>query len=210
MPIAFTRDTRVLFIGDSITDCGRFDDPQQLGFGYVRLIWEILLAKDPATAPTIFNRGTSGHRVPDLAARWEQDVLALEPDVVSIMIGINDVWRQFDGRGVGVMLDEFRTTYDGLLGRTLSALPSCKLVLCEPTVFWPPAQDAELGQSLLKPYVQTVNDLAEDFAVHAVVALHDAFNDARAVRPDVDWASDGVHPSTAGHMLIAEQWLNAI
>jgi acyl-CoA thioesterase I len=209
MAIAFTQETRVLFIGDSITDCGRTADPQGLGHGYVRLIFETLLARDPATAPTIINRGISGNCVPDLVGRWDRDVLAHEPDVVSIKIGINDVWRQMDSRG-GVLIDDFRRLYDQVLSRTLSALPACKLVLCEPTVFWPPAVDAERGQALIKPYVQAVNDLAADFAVHAVVPLHDAFNDARAARPDVDWASDGVHPSSAGHMLITHHWLNAI
>lgn len=210
MPIAFHPDMRLVFIGDSITDGGRLEDREGLGHGYVRLIREITLARDPATAPVVFNRGTSGHRILDLAERWERDVIALAPDVVSIKIGINDVWRQFDGGGVGVMIDEFKSTYDGLLSRTLSALPSCKIVLCEPTVFWPPAQQAELGNRLIKPYVQAVNELGDAFAVHAVVPLNSAFERARAARPEVDWATDGVHPSTAGHMLIAERWLDAV
>ena len=210
MPIAFHPDMRILFIGDSITDCGRQSDVEGLGDGYVRRIREITLARDPATAPIVINRGTSGHRIPDLAERWERDVIALEPDVVSIKIGINDVWRQIDGIGGGVLIDDFKSTYDALLTRTLSALPSCKLVLCEPTVFWPPAERAELGQALIKPYVAAVNELADAFAVHAVVPLHSAFERAHAARPEVDWATDGVHPSSAGHMLIAERWLDAV
>lgn len=210
MPIAFHKDMRLVFIGDSITDCGRLADPEGLGSGYVRRIREITLARDPATAPIVINRGTSGHRILDLAERWDRDVIELAPEVISIKIGINDVWRQFDGIGGGVLIDEFRKTYDGLLSRTLSALPACKLVLCEPTVFWPPAMQHELGHALIKPYVTAVNELAEEFAAHAVVPLHAAFESARAVRPDVDWATDGVHPSSAGHMLIAEEWLSAI
>lgn len=214
MPIAFHKEMRLLFIGDSITDCGRLADPDGLGTGYVRLIREIALARDPATAPAVLNRGTSGNRVVDLAARWDSDVIALEPDVVTIKIGINDVWRQFDGNGViygeGILIDEFKRTYDTLLSRTLAALPACKIVLCEPTVFWPPAPQAELGQQLIKPYVDAVNELGDAFAVHAVVPLHHAFERARAARPEIDWATDGVHPSSAGHMLIAEQWLEAI
>lgn len=210
MPIAFHKDMRLVFIGDSITDCGRLTDPDGLGSGYVRRIAEITLARDPATAPTVINRGTSGHRVPDLADRWDRDVIALEPDVVSIKIGVNDVWRQIDGQGGGVLIEEFKTVYDSLLSRTLAALPSCKIVLCEPTIFWPPAERAELGQALIKPYVEAVNALGDAFAVHAVVPLHHAFEKARAARPEVDWATDGVHPSSAGHMLIAEQWLEAI
>lgn len=210
MPIAFHKDMRIVFIGDSITDCGRLEDPEGLGSGYVRRVREITLARDPATAPLVFNRGTSGHRVPDLAARWDRDVIALAPDVVSIKIGINDVWRQFDGRGEATLIEEFKSVYDALLSRTLAALPACKVVLCEPTVFWPPAEQHELGQTLIKPYVEAVNALGDAFAVHAVVPLHGAFERARAARPEVDWATDGVHPSSAGHMLIAEQWLEAI
>ena len=210
MAIAFHKDMRLVFIGDSITDCGRNDDPEGLGFGYVRRIREITLARDPATAPDVINRGISGHRVPDLAERWDRDVIQLEPDVVTIKIGVNDVWRQIDGNGQGVLIDEFKTVYDQLLSRTLAALPACKIVLCQPTVFWPPAAQHELGQQLIKPYVQAVDDLGDAFAVHAVVPLHTAFEKARAARPEVDWATDGVHPSSAGHMLIAEQWLEAI
>ena len=65
------------------------------------------IARDPATAPVVINRGTSGHRVPDLAARWDRDVIELAHDVVSIKIGINDVWRQFDGRGEATLIEVF-------------------------------------------------------------------------------------------------------
>ncbi|MGF1634518.1 MAG: SGNH/GDSL hydrolase family protein [Phycisphaerae bacterium] len=210
-PLSFTRDDRLLFIGDSITDCGRNNDPEHLGQGYVRLVRDALLARDPAAAPQIINRGTNGHRVPDLAERWDRDVIAADPTVVSIKIGINDVWRQLDTPGLGVPIEDYTATYAGLLERTRTALPGAKLVLCEPSVIWPRASPTPTrGNELLQPYVHAVRALGEQFGVAAVVGLHGAFVSARSARPEVDWAPDGVHPSPVGHMLIAHTWLKAV
>src|SRR5690606_33196065 len=87
---------RWVFIGDSITDCGRRDDSEGLGNGYVRLIRDHLLARSPARAPQVINKGISGDRILELSARWEADVIAAHPTVLSIKIGINDVWRQLN------------------------------------------------------------------------------------------------------------------
>src|SRR4051812_7048232 len=95
MPITLTARTRLLFIGDSLTDCGWKTDPEQLGAGYVRLVRDWLLAASPATAPLVLNRGISGNKIPDLQQRWKSDVLDLAPDVLSVFIGINDVWHSF-------------------------------------------------------------------------------------------------------------------
>src|SRR5688500_11041895 len=93
MSLKFTRETKLLFIGDSITDAGWQGDREALGAGYVRLIHDLLLARDPAAAPNVINRGISGNKITDLAARWQRDVIALDPDMLSVMIGINDVWH---------------------------------------------------------------------------------------------------------------------
>ena len=90
MALQLTRETKLLFIGDSITDCGRRTDPETLGDGFVRIIRDHLAATDPASAPQIINTGISGNRIPHLAKRWDADVLAHAPDVVSIMVGINE------------------------------------------------------------------------------------------------------------------------
>jgi len=137
-------------------------------------------------------------------------VLTHDPHVLSVKIGINDVWRQLDGTQPGVLIDEYRATYGELLARTRRALPACRVVLCEPSVIWPPASPDGRGQALLGPYVAAVRELATSVAADAVVPLHAAFARARAARPDVDWAPDGVHPSGAGHMLIAAEWLRAV
>ena len=205
--MTLTRDTRFLFLGDSITDCGRREDaPDHLGAGYVRTARDWLLARDPAAAPTVLNRGVGGNTVLDLESRWDRDVIAERPDVLSVMIGINDVWRQLDGLAPGVLIGPFTDTYRRLLEQTRRALPECRLVLCEPTVIGPPVPGD--GNGLLLPYVQAVRDLATRFDA-TLVPLHDPFRAAERARPDVAWAPDGVHPSPAGHALLARQWLAA-
>ena len=205
MTLAISRTTRLLFIGDSITDCGRVADPDALGQGYVRLVRDWLQCKDPPTCPVVINRGISGDKVTELAARWKPDVLEQKPDVLSIKIGINDVWHALGG-GPGVSIEQYTSVYRDLLQQVKKALPQCKLVLCEPSVIWRPAAE---GNALLQPYVRAVNDLAREFGAQCVVPLHGAFVRAREARPDLEWTLDGVHPSSAGHMLIAREWLKA-
>jgi acyl-CoA thioesterase-1 len=209
MTIRITNRTTLLFIGDSITDCGRASDrEQQLGNGYVRLVRDWLLARDPANAPNVINVGTSGNKIPDLQKRWDQDVIANAPDVVSVKIGINDVWHGLnpDWRP-GCPHDEFVAGYRDILSRLRRGLPECLLVLCEPSVIDPP-QDAR-GNELLVPYVCSVHELAREFSADCVVPLHRAFVQARNARPDVAWTTDGVHPTPLGHMLIARTWLDS-
>jgi acyl-CoA thioesterase-1 len=206
--ITFTPQTKLLFIGDSITDCGRRECPEQIGNGYVRLIRDSLLAASPATAPGVINRGVSGNKIGDLEKRWQRDVLDLSPDVLSIYVGINDVWHGlFPGRE-GTTIDRFIAGYRDILARTRDALPNCRLVLCEPGVIWPPVHEA--GNEKLAPFVRAVHETAAAFSADHIVPLHGAFNDARAARPEIHWTTDGVHPTSAGHMLIAHTWISAV
>ena len=208
--LPLSRDARWLFIGDSITDCGRRDDPQKMGNGYVRLIRDWLLARSPAEAPQVINRGVGGDRVLELAARWQEDVIALHPNLLSIKIGINDVWRQLNPASAasGVKIDEYTATYEKLLSDTIAADPNVKIVLCEPSVISPP--QPRNGNETLRPYVEAVRGLAGKFPGHVacVVGLHEACLAAEKAQPDVVWWEDGVHPSSAGHMLLARTWLD--
>lgn len=206
MPIRLNPKTRFVLIGDSITDCGRGGDPEGLGWGYVRLIRDYLRAKDPAHAPEVLNRGVSGNKVTNLRDRWTKDVLDLAPNVLSVMIGINDVWHGLNPGGTGVDLDTYRKTYADLLAQVKDKHPACTIVLCEPTVISPPANAK--GNETLKPYVAAVRELAEQQKA-ILVPLHEVFLDAATARPDIDWHTDGVHPTSSGHMLIARQWLEA-
>jgi lysophospholipase L1-like esterase len=204
MALPLSRDSRWIFIGDSITDAGRRQCPEAVGSGYVRDVRDWLRSSVPALAPQVLNKGISGNRISDLQRRWGEDVLAFDPQLVSIKIGINDVWHGLTG-GEGTSIEKFQETYADLLGRLKAACPETTIVLCEPSVIWPPAP-AE-GNELLKPYVEAVRDAAADFKVRAIVPLHRVFEKAGSERPDIEWTPDGVHPSSSGHMLIARSWL---
>ena len=131
------KDQVILFQGDSITDCGRSRDGAnpnvRLGDGYVLMSAASLLAAKAEDGLKIFNRGISGNRIVDLYARWKCDGLNLQPDVISILIGVNDTWHEFGSRN-GVEVPRFEQFYRMLLEWTLQARPGVKLVLCEPFV----------------------------------------------------------------------------
>jgi len=206
MALPLSREARWVFIGDSITDCGRRDCPDALGKGYVRLVRDLLHAAYPAFAPEVINKGISGNKITDLQSRWDEDVLALKPDLVSIKIGINDVWHGLgEDPSRGTTIENFRAGLDDVLRRLKEGFPQATIVLCEPSVIWPPAPAQ--GNECLQPYIVAVREAAREFQAKCVVPLHGAFVRSREVRPDIDWASDGVHPSSSGHMLIARTWL---
>jgi acyl-CoA thioesterase I len=208
MALPLSRESRWIFIGDSITDCGRVACSEAIGSGYVRAIRDWLRASVPALAPQILNKGISGNTISDLKRRWEADVIAHDPQLVSIKIGVNDVWHALTGVGEGSSLERFRETYAGILDQLRTSCPQTTIVLCEPTVIWPPAPAH--GNDMLKPYVAIVQNAVIQFGARGVVPLHGVFEKARSARPDIDWAPDGVHPSSSGHMLIARSWLASL
>lgn len=206
MPLDLQPGQTFLFIGDSITDCGRRTDPEGVGHGYVRMIRDYLYAKDPARAPRVINTGISGNKVTDLQKRWKEDVIDHAPDVLSIKIGINDVWHGLRKENPqGVPIEKFVEVYHVILRQVQGALPKTKIVLCQPSVIEPPAPPE--GNSALQPYVRAVNELKREFGAAALVPLHTVFVNARRIRPDIPWTPDGVHPSSAGHALITRAWL---
>lgn len=197
---------RILFQGDSITDCGRLRDdldsssPEALGGGYVRVI----SSKLEGAGHKILNRGISGNRVVDLYARWKPDALHLKPDVLSILIGVNDTWHEFN-YGNGVEVDRYAAIYRMLLEWTKAVLPDVQLVLCAPFVL-PCGHVTPDWRKEIDQRRAVVEALASDFgAVH--VPLQDAFDAALADLPAESWAADGVHPTPAGHELLADCWL---
>jgi acyl-CoA thioesterase I len=190
---------KIIFIGDSITASNKNTDPERLGNGYVRMIKEVL----PEDMKVI-NKGVNGHRVTDLAFRWERDVIDLEPDLLSVSIGINDVWRQLDSPDLNqVDVSKFEEVYRELL----SQLPaSTKLVLMEPTIIKENPQSQ--GNQMLIPYVEVVRKLAVEFDA-VLVPTHDVFIDHLTKKPDVSLTTDGVHMRKKGNELMAKAWLKA-
>lgn len=186
-----------------MTDCQRERrDPFAQGVGYVHLIAEYMAAENAGNL--VLNRGISGNRVLDLVERWDDDCLDLEPDLLSILIGINDVWRHFDG---GLLIDHesIRGHYRSLLDRVSALSP--RLILMEPFLI-PSSPEKAVFRPFLEPVIQIVRDLAIDYDA-ALVPLDGLFAAACSWRPAGFWAEDGVHPTEAGHRLIADAWLHA-
>lgn len=190
---------KIIFIGDSITASNKNTDPERLGNGYVRMIKEVL-----PEGVKVINKGVNGHRVTDLAVRWERDVIDLEPDLLSVSIGINDVWRQLDSPDLNqVDVSKFEEVYRELLSQ-LS--PATKLVLMEPTIIKENPQSQ--GNQMLMPYVEVVRKLAVEFDA-VLVQTHDVFIDHLTKKPDVSLTTDGVHMRKKGNELMAKAWLKA-
>lgn len=207
--LTFHRDQTLLFIGDSITDCGRrTDEPEKIGSGYVRIVRDSLLARDPANAPRVVNMGISGNKMGDLEKRWQRDVLDARPDVLSVYVGINDVWHGLTPGREGTRIEDYVRGYRDVLTQTRDALPACKFVIVEPSVIW--LAEHPHANDVLQPYVAASRAIAKEFGAVATVPLHGAFVAANATRPDVAWTTDGVHPTSIGHTLIARTWLKSV
>jgi acyl-CoA thioesterase-1 len=198
-------DDRILFTGDSITDSGRNrDKSEDIGyFGYVPITAAHLQARLAAPGLKIFNRGIGGNRVCDLLKRVDADLLALKPTVVSILIGINDTWRRYDS-GDATDAKAFERDYRAVLEKIERQLEA-RIILLEPFVLHTPADRAKWREDL-NPKIDVVRKLAVDFGAE-LLPLDGLFAQAATQAPGAYWAEDGVHPTAAGHALIAETWL---
>lgn len=192
------RPPTVLFAGDSVTDCGRRDDPRGLGDGYVQR-----LADSPALTRTrVVNRGVSGDRVEDLLRRWERDVVSESADVVSILIGINDVWRRYDSNDP-TAVEAFARGYRRLLSSLASR--GTAIVLVEPFLL-PISAEQEQWREDLDPKIDAVRALATEFSC-VLVPADEALGALAALEGAGSLAPDGVHPSARGHEALADLWL---
>jgi lysophospholipase L1-like esterase len=184
----------VVFAGDSVTDCGRRDDPAGLGDGYVRMISDDLGER----RPRIVNAGISGNRAADLAGRWSADVLSHGPALVSILIGINDTWRRYDENDP-TSAAEFEASYRSLLDPL-----TCPVVLMEP--FLLPVNDGpQEWREDLDPKLEVVRKLAVEYGAILVPTDVELTRQAAAAGP-ATLADDGVHPTAAGHRALADLW----
>ncbi|WP_459558170.1 SGNH/GDSL hydrolase family protein [Lacunimicrobium album] len=206
----------VLFQGDSITDAGRKKDEEsqstpnmQPGFGggYAWMTAAALLTAPKGDTLKCYNRGISGNKVHQLAERWDKDCLDLKPDVLSILIGVNDIWHHLNGHYEGTV-ETYETDYRALLTRTKEALPETKLVICEPFVLrcgaindkWFPMFDG---------FREVAAKLSQEFDT-LFVPFQSLFDEAVKYAPPEHWAGDGVHPSNHGAALMATAWLRTV
>src|SRR4051794_31282305 len=199
-----------LFQGDSITDGNRTCDNDWnhvMGHGYQYIIASKLWYDFPKKDFHFFNRGISGNKVPDLAARWQQDTLDLKPDLLSILIGINDTSASING-DKNFTPEQYETEYRALLQQTKQQLPDVQFVLCEPFIL-PVGKVKEKWDEYLngvQKRQQVVKKLADEYNT-IYVPFQDAFNEALAKAPAEYWIWDGIHPMPAGHELMAREWI---
>jgi len=200
----------ILFQGDSITDTGRNrEDPDWLGRGYVTMIGgRILLEKTPGDW-MIYNRGISGNRTCDLLDRWQEDCIDLQPTILSLYIGVNNTWRRYDSDSP-TPADVFASELDQLLDSAFANTPATpeRSILIEPFVLGTEENnkahwiEEDLGEKQV-----IVRQASERYGT-LFLPLQSLFDAALERAPAAFWAPDGVHPSTAGHGLIAQNWLD--
>ncbi len=198
--LIFKPGAKILFQGDSITDGnrGRSKDPNHiLGHGYVFVIAARHGAAFPEAQLDFFNRGVSGNTVLDLQRRWKEDVLDLRPDVLSVLIGVND-------RGKGVPLEQYEEVYDQLLSQAREANPDLKIVLGEPFL----KTSGPVVEDMLKRQA-IVARLAKKHGA-ALVRYQQAFEEAAKRAPADYWVWDSVHPTYRGHQIMADEWERAV
>jgi lysophospholipase L1-like esterase len=204
MPV-FHKDDVILFQGDSITDGGRQREGNDynhiMGQDYGYIIAGQIGLQFPDRNLLFINRGISGNTVTALAARWQSDTLNLKPNFLSIIVGINDTL-------FGESVDDYEKTYDKLLSDTIAALPSVKIVLGEP--FLLPVGNYKNNYSShlsdVKKRQDVVANLADKYHL-PIIHFQKAFDDACQLAPADHWSWDGVHPTYAGHALMAREWL---
>jgi lysophospholipase L1-like esterase len=204
----------LLFQGDSITDAGRSrfssgpNSPEGMGFGYPRMIMDHIREDDPDQLLQFYNRGISGNRIQDLAGRWPQDTLRLEPDLISILIGINDTWNYLY-MGLGSSPEGFRRIYQQILKSTRETRPNSTLVLCEPFMLLAGEVTEEWNEDISQRQ-SSVRELAEEFNA-TYIPFQSALD--RAVSEGVpahQLLEDGVHPTHRGHRLLADCWIKNV
>lgn len=212
--IALKKGDVVLFQGDSITDAGRKKDDagsnnaSALGNGYAMIAASELLLKQAEKNLSMFNRGISGNKVYQLAERWEKDCLEVKPNVVSILIGVNDYWHKHNGRYDGTV-KKYRDDYTALLERTKRVLPGVKLIIGEPFAVTGIKAVDQTWYPEFNEYRAAARHIAAAFDA-VFIPYQSVFDKAQKTAPGVYWTHDGVHPSLAGSRLMAQAWLEAV
>ncbi len=200
----FKNGDKIVFAGDSITDAHKLNTNDRLGEGYVRLIRDALTAFEPQDRYTIVNAGISGNTSRDLLARWEQDVTALRPDVVFCMIGINDVWRHFDGLAEPDALVS-EEEYEKNLREICKKAKGCRQFYLITPYFMERNRQDEM-RMLTEKYAAVMRRVAEENGV-GLLDAQEVFDEYMVARPGQSIMWDRVHPGAVGSMLLARMIL---
>jgi lysophospholipase L1-like esterase len=211
----FQEGQTVLFIGDSITDCGRRGDAAPYGNGYVRAAIDLITARYPERQIRYVNTGIGGNTVADLRARWQEDAIAHRPDWLSVKIGINDLHRTLECVGAppetphSVPPERFEPLYREIL-QLAREKTSARLILIDP-FYISTTTDGRQGEVLqrLPAYLEIVHRLAEEYDAISV-RTHEAFQEQLRYRPASQFCPEPVHPNLAGHLVIAHTLLRQL
>lgn len=201
---------RILFQGDSITDCGRdHNNDSILGRGYAHLVEAALGYSEPGKH-TFINKGISGNRIVDLYARIKRDIINYKPDVMSILIGVNDVWHELKESPNGVDADKFFKIYSMLIEEIKEALPNIKIMILEPFVLkaCSTEENWEYFSTETKKRGEMAKKIAEKYNL-PFIELQNGFDHLAQLAPNDYWLGDGVHPTAKGHEFIKNEWLKA-
>ena len=212
MALVLKDGEKIVFIGDSITDCFRRTEERPLGRGYVKFFADLVMIREPEKKITIINRGIGGNTVVNLRDRWEDDLLRHQPDWISVMIGINDLHRFLRATPESVPPDLFAKTYREILERTKQGLPGCRIVLLEPFYISADCSQASLRGEVLRTmpdYLHAVRQLAAEFGAR-LVETHGIFQALiKTHDPDI-LCPEPVHPYPVGHLVIADHLYRAL
>ena len=201
---------RILFQGDSITDAGRsWENDANLGRGYPLLVEAELGFAEP-NQHIFINKGISGNRIVDLYARIKRDIINYKPDLMSILIGVNDVWHEVGDNPNGVDADKFFKIYSMLIEEIKEALPNIKIMILEPFVLEGGATSEhwDYFKSEAAKRAEMARKIAKKFSL-PFIPLQEGFNELAKCAPNEYWLGDGVHPTSKGHEFIKNQWLKA-
>lgn len=201
---------RILFQGDSITDAGRARDNNEfVGFGYPLLVKAALGLECPG-AHEYLNRGISGNRIVDVYARIKSDIINLKPDVMSLLIGVNDVWHETGEDPNGVDAEKFFKIYAMLIEEVKEALPGIKIMIMEPFVLKADAtaENWDYFRTEVPKRAEMAKKIAEKFGL-TFIPLQAGFDELCKKAPTSHWLEDGVHPSPMGHEYIKTRWVEA-
>ena len=213
MTITLRPGSTVMFTGDSITDLRRPVDPDGSGCGYPLRIAGEWAFRHPDQPVIWRNTAHAGDKVMDLEARWQRDVLDTRPDVLSILVGVNDMaWHTLDPAGYVIPVEEFEAGYRRLLEPLAEA--GTELIMIEP--FLLPVPNVRVDEETrrqwridLEPRIEVVHALADKYGAH-LLAADRMFTELAATTDPAHWSADGVHPTSAGHRELAEAWLRLV
>lgn len=195
----------LLFLGDSITDCNHYFDPENLGYGYVRMISEQI--NTPDINYQVLNKGNDGFTVPSVRRLWKRSCLNLKPDFITILIGINDLAViKNTGITLSVGLAEFREQYQALID-DIRMMTDCSILLMEPFIFPWPAEYTAWEEDL-----HTLSNLIQKHAVKNTLSFLPLWDELRTTAKSEGYSeitTDGIHLTPNGHKLIANKWLEA-